>query len=218
MLGVITARGGSKRLPGKNKKDFMGKPLIAWTIEAALLSRCLSRVVVSTDCAEIAKLSLDYGAEVPFLRDSALAQDETLSSDVLLDVLTKVQKTDCTVLLQPTSPLRHYKHIDKAYELHKSKGPKSTVSITTCAGDEAWFTFSDTDYCICKGDAQSVKNAGKIPVKPNGAVYIVETSVFCREKEFFYDDTIGYMMDEMYSIDIDTEDDWNEALRAFDGG
>lgn len=123
MLAVITARGGSKRLPGKNKKDFKGKPLIAWTIEAALSSRYLSRVVVSTDCAEIAKLSLDYGAEVPFLRDSALAQDKTSSSDVLIDVLSKVQKTDYTVLLQPTSPLRHYKHIDKAYELHKSKGP-----------------------------------------------------------------------------------------------
>ena len=128
MLAVITARGGSKRLPGKNKKDFKGKPLIAWTIEAALSSRYLSRVVVSTDCAEIAKLSLDYGAEVPFLRDSALAQDKTSSSDVLIDVgvAIGILAISLAVMLRV---IRKKSSNDEEYELH-SFVPEKELSET----------------------------------------------------------------------------------------
>ena len=94
IVSIIPARGGSKRLPRKNILDFSGKPLIAWSIEAALKSKYLSRVIVSTDDEEIASIALKYGAEVPFMRPSDLAADNATTVDVVLDLIKKINAFD----------------------------------------------------------------------------------------------------------------------------
>src|SRR5690349_11475180 len=106
VLGLIPARGGSKGIPRKNIKPIAGKPLIAWTIEAALAARGLDGVVVTTEDPEIAEVARAYGAEVPFLRPMELAADETPGIDPVLHALDMLPGFDAVLLLQPTSPLR----------------------------------------------------------------------------------------------------------------
>ncbi len=122
ILAVIQARGGSKGVPGKNIKPLAGKPLIAWTIEETKRSKLLTRTIVSTDDEEIARISRQFGAEVPFLRPAALAQDLSTSLDVMLHALDwlKTNETyipDVVVLLPPTAPLRRAEDIDTAIVL-----------------------------------------------------------------------------------------------------
>ncbi len=124
-LAIIPARGGSKRLPRKNVMNLAGKPLIAWTIEAALNSTYIDEVMVSTDDREIAEIAQQYGASVPFFRPTELATDLTSTFDAIkhtLDFYAEMgEKYDFSVLLQPTSPLRESRHIDNAINLLKTK-------------------------------------------------------------------------------------------------
>ncbi|MHC5652861.1 acylneuraminate cytidylyltransferase family protein [Stappia sp.] len=132
VLAIIPARGGSKGLPGKNLRKINGKPLIVWSIEQALAARSVSRVVVSTDSAEIADVALRAGAEVPALRPAELARDDTATEPVLLHVL----KNWCpeglpalVMLLQPTSPLRLAGTLDAAVARLVGEGADSLVSV-----------------------------------------------------------------------------------------
>lgn len=129
-IAVIPARGGSKGIPRKNIIDVAGKPLIAYTIETALASRYLDRVVVSTDDAEIVEVSKQYGAEVPFLRSAHLATDEAKTIDTVMDTLERINGTyDYVVLLQPTQPLRTTQQIDDAIQQVVEKDQSSLVSV-----------------------------------------------------------------------------------------
>ena len=125
VLAIITARGGSKRLPGKNIKELCGKPLIAWTIEAA--KNC-ARVVVTTDSDEIGEVSVKYGAEVIW-RPDHLATDDAKSIDVVLDAIDTVGWEGRTMLLQPTSPLRTSVDIDNVWWLLEMTGAENVISI-----------------------------------------------------------------------------------------
>ena len=122
ILGLIPARGGSKGLPRKNIIPLLGKPLIAWTIEQALASKYLDRVVVSTDDNEIAEISKKYGAEVPFIRPKELAEDNAKGIDVVLHAIDwlkendKQKQYDLIMLIQPVSPLSAKEGINKAME------------------------------------------------------------------------------------------------------
>lgn len=129
-IAVIPARGGSKGIPRKNIIDVAGKPLIAYTIETALASRYLDRVIVSTDDVEIAEVSKQYGAEVPFLRPAHLATDEAKTIDTIMDTLERINGTyDYVVLLQPTQPLRTTQQIDDAIQQVVEKDQSSLVSV-----------------------------------------------------------------------------------------
>ena len=123
LLAVIPARGGSKRLPRKNILDLSGKPMISWTIDAALGSKYIDRIVVSTDDQEIAKISKDCGADIPFIRPLELATDYATSIDVVLNLIESLERNneyyDYIMLLQPTSPLRSTKNINESVELLK---------------------------------------------------------------------------------------------------
>ena len=123
ILAIVPARGGSKRLPGKNIKVLNGKPLIQWTIESALGIDDISRVMVSTDSQEIADIALQSGAEVPFLRPKELATDTSSSSVVIEHALNYYKSQgeifDYVLLLQPTSPMRNKKHNEQAIALLK---------------------------------------------------------------------------------------------------
>ena len=135
VLGVIPARGGSKAIPRKNLALLGGRPLIAWTIEAALASRSLSRVVVSTDDAEIAGVARACGADVPFMRPAALASDEAGALEVIRHAIGEAEAfwrapTDAVAYLQPTSPLRTAQHIDAAVDLFRGRRADTVVTVT----------------------------------------------------------------------------------------
>jgi CMP-N-acetylneuraminic acid synthetase len=136
VLGVIPARGGSKGIPRKNLAPLGGRPLLAYSCDAARASATLTRVIVSTDDADIARTADRFGVEVPFLRPAALASDATPMLDVLLDLLATLDareayRPDVVVLLQPTSPFRRAEHIDGAVRLLQASGADSVVSVVT---------------------------------------------------------------------------------------
>jgi N-acylneuraminate cytidylyltransferase/CMP-N,N'-diacetyllegionaminic acid synthase len=137
VLAVIPARGGSKGLHGKNIRPLLGKPLIAWTIEQAKMSDCIDKIVVSTDSKEIARISEQYGAEVPFLRPPSLAADEAKSIDVIYHALDYFEKNDdyydILILLEPTSPLREIEDINMAIRtLNDHPTAQSIVGVAKC--------------------------------------------------------------------------------------
>jgi CMP-N-acetylneuraminic acid synthetase len=134
VLGLIPARGGSKGLPGKNIRPLLGKPLIAWTIEAAIGSSRLDSVVVSTDDPEIAEISKEYGAEAPFLRPAGLATDEARTIDAIIHAMDFLEKDgrgfDAIALLEPTSPLRKPDDIDRAVSLLLDNSERADAVIS----------------------------------------------------------------------------------------
>lgn len=137
VIGLIPARGGSRRIPGKNLADICGRPLIAYTIDASRRAKRLTRTIVSTDDQEIAEVSRKLGAEVPFLRPSRLATDKAKSIDVIRHAARWLEKHGpklrAMVLLQPTSPLRAAAHIDNAVRLFFASGCDSVVSVCRCS-------------------------------------------------------------------------------------
>jgi CMP-N-acetylneuraminic acid synthetase len=142
LLAIIPARGGSKRLPRKNILDLVEKPLISWTIEAALGSKYIDRTIVSTDSQEIADISKKYGADVPFMRSIDLANDESTSIDVVLNLLKKLEEVgelyDYIILLQPTSPLRTTQHIDESVELLQLTNSDAVISVCEAEHSPLW--------------------------------------------------------------------------------
>ena len=138
LLALIPARGGSRGVPRKNVREIAGKPLIAWTIEAALSVRGIDRVVVTTDDAEIAEVSRAAGAEVPFLRPAELAADETPGIAPVFHALDALPDFDEVLLLQPTSPLRGANDIEALLALVRESNASSVVSVTEPDCHPAW--------------------------------------------------------------------------------
>jgi CMP-N-acetylneuraminic acid synthetase len=138
---VIPARSGSRGLPGKNLKKLHERPLLAWSIFAALDCGCFRRVLVSTESPQIAATAREWGAEVPFLRPAHLAGDRTPSVDVVLDLLERFpagELPDAVALLQPTSPLRTAKHLREAVELFSRGEAPALVSVARAAQSPWW--------------------------------------------------------------------------------
>ena len=212
VLAIITARGGSKGVPGKNILPVGGRPLIQWTIDAALGSRHVDRLILSSDDPAIIEIALKGGCEVPFQRDPALAGDDASSIDVVIDALQRVPGYDIAVLLQPTSPLRSSADIDGAIELLESTGAPACVSVRQ-ADDHPYWTFRLGDGCIL---AHLAEPPDGIPLRRqnlpaawclNGAVYVAQVNWFLRERSFLSPQTAGYVMPAERSLDIDTAAD-----------
>jgi len=209
MLAIIPARGGSKRLPGKNIKLLNGKPLIAYTIETALQSEYITKVVVSTDCEEIAKVAVQYGALVPGLRPNFLATDEASSNDVILFTIDLIEKefntkvNEC-ILLQPTSPLRTSTHIDEAIELYKQKKADAVISFTKEFHPLKWNKYLNED-----GVLQEISCLDNRPSYfPNGSIYVLSKQAII-SGNYYTQHTYAYLMDRKYASDIDTQEDWD---------
>jgi len=216
ILGLIPARGGSKGLPGKNIKPLLGKPLIVWTIEQALASKYLDRVIVSTDSEEIAEISKKYGAEVPFMRPKELATDEAKSIDVVLYTVKWMEENDKSydllMLLQPTSPLRTAEDIDRAIELLFEKRANAIVSVCEVDHHPYWSNVLPEDGCMknfIRPEAIN-KSRQELPIfyRLNGAIYLAYWNYLKQEKTFFGDKTFAYIMPKEWSIDIDEEIDF----------
>jgi CMP-N,N'-diacetyllegionaminic acid synthase len=208
LLGLIPARGGSKRLPGKNTMDLSGKPLIAWSIDAANRSKYIDKVIVSTDDQAIANIAIASNAEIPFMRPSHLATDEASSIDTVLHAIENIhamsnENYEYIILLQPTSPLRTSKHIDIAVELLLDLDADGIVSICDISNN------SESDNsCSYKIPIQNIINKDtdnfiENQYKVNGAIYLSKIDLLTRELAFFHDKSYGYIMSPDESIDID---------------
>lgn len=216
ILAVIPARGGSKGIPGKNIVPFAGKPLICYTVEAALRSRYLKRVIVSTDDADIAKIAKDCGAEVPFLRPSDLSQDDTSSVSVVKHAANIIEESqgclfDFVVLLQPTSPLRDERNIDLAVEKMLETGADSVITVCKVKHHPFWNFVAQGDRLhslLPNNNKSSRRQELSQTYSPNGAVYVVKRAVLFNENTMFGKDLRGIIMPSEESIDIDDYYDW----------
>lgn len=219
VLGLIPARGGSKEIPRKNIKLFAGKELIGWTIEAALNSSVISDVVVSSDDKEIVEVSKKFGAAAPFIRPKELATDEASSVDVLLHAIDILeQEYDYVALLQPTSPLRTFDDIDKAFKLMIASNSKSCVSVSASLSNPYLMYYLQGDNRlsgVVKND-DSLHRRQDLPTcyELNGAIYIASIQWFKKVKSFLSKDTVAYIMNKDKSYDIDTENDFMEAEQS----
>ncbi len=225
LLAIIPARGGSKRLPHKNILDFKGQPMIVRSIEAGLQSKYVDRVVVSTDSEEIANISIQYGADVPFLRPLDLSTDQAKSIDVILHTITQLEKDkdfyEYIVLLQPTSPLRTAENIDGAVEYLLEKKANSVISVTEVEHSPLWSNVLPKDGCMNGFMRDEIINKRSQDLEKyfrlNGAIYICKMESLLSEKSFFLKDNIfAYVMDKKDSIDIDDELDFIVAKVLYD--
>ena len=215
IFGIIPARGGSKGIPGKNIKNFAGKPLIAWTIETALKSKTCSRLIVSTDSQDIKKIAQEWGAEVPFIRPKHLASDTATSISVInhaIEYLRNegIKESDYILLLQPTSPLRNEEDIKNVIEIGQSKHAVAVMSVT-----EPHYHPCKTHMITPQGVLQRFfKNNSDnerrqdLPqaYAENGAIYLNRISSLLEEQTFIPENkTHPYIMPPERSIDIDTQ-------------
>lgn len=216
MLAVIPARGGSKGLSGKNIKLLNGRPLIAYSIEAALESKLFQKVIVSTDDNEIAEIAKQYGAEVPFMRPKELSGDAVSSDDVILHAIyfyeEKGKDFDYVCKLQPTSPLRNAKHIREAYHMMISRNANYIVSVCECEHSPLWSGVIGADLglenFIREEDKRACRQAFEKYYRLNGAIYFGKVKNFEKEKNFMGHGSIAYIMNQENSVDIDSELDF----------
>lgn len=208
ILAFIPARGGSKGIPNKNIIDLCGKPLIAYTIEAALMSKYVDSVVVSTDSERIAEISRDLGASIPFMRPESLAGDKATTIDVVTDALERFNKAgneyDILLLLQPTSPLRTVSDIDSALDTFIEHGLEPLVSVCDVNDHPILMrTIEDGRLIRLMGRGSTIRRQDMPDVlRVNGAIYIIKTSDI-RSDTSFNDSIIPYVMPRERSIDID---------------
>jgi CMP-N-acetylneuraminic acid synthetase len=214
LLGLIPARGGSKGIPRKNIKLIAGKPLVAWTIEAAQRASVFDAVVVSTDDPEIAEVARRHGADVPFMRPAELARDETPGVEPVLHALQMLPAFDAVLLLQPTSPLRSAADITGCLNLAQQLQAPCVVSV--CAPDQhpGWmYRLDDRQRLrpLLDGPAVTRRQDHQPVFAANGALYFARTDWLRQRRTFITDDTAAYVMPAERSVDLDTPLDWKFA-------
>ena len=212
-LAIITARGGSKGIPGKNIKEVLGKPLIAYTLEAALNCPLISECYVTTDDDAIRNTSIKYGAEV-LDRPPELATDTALSQDAVSNALDQLKQRGVVpsvfVLLQPTSPLRTAKHLQECLELFFSSGADCTSSVTEAEHHPLKMLIEDEGRMTPLKDVRSLELPRQVlprAYRINGAIYVIRTDLFLETNCFFTEPYTPYIMSSEDSLDIDSEDD-----------
>ena len=229
VLGIITARGGSKGVPGKNLKLLAGKPLLAYTIDAARACHALDRVILSTEDEAIAAAGRALGCDVPFIRPAELSRDDTPHLPVIQHAADWMHEQghfqpDAVVVLQPTSPLRTAADLEGAIALLESSGADSVVSVSEVPAHSHPSRTLRVD-----ADGFAVLFATGAPVRQrinrrqelpeawvmNGAIYACRTGVLCGLNPSLYGDrVVAYCMPPERSISIDDLDDWAAAERA----
>jgi N-acylneuraminate cytidylyltransferase/CMP-N,N'-diacetyllegionaminic acid synthase len=213
MLALITARGGSKAIPGKNIKILAGKPLIAWTIEAAKKAESIDRVVVSTDDELIAKIAKEWGADVPFLRPSELAQDNSPSIDAVTHAVKWLAENEnyqpeYVMLLQPTSPLRSAEDIQNVIEFAKSRQAESVVSVARADQHPYWMKTISSEGRLVNFMPESISFSRRQDLPAaymlNGSIYLVKRDILIARNSLYTENTLAYVMPTERSMDIDT--------------
>ena len=207
MLAIIPARSGSKGLPGKNIKKLLGKPMIAYTIEAALNSKYVDDVIVSTDSREIETIAKNFGAKSYFLRPKLLASDESNAIDNLNNDFN--YSIDDFVVLQPTSPLRVSKDIDAAIDIFYKKKADSVISYSEESHPLKWHKYISKDGRFENIFDDSLLNRQEFRTSfyPNGAIYVFKFGLIKR-KHYYNNNSFAYIMPRARSVDVDTFDDF----------
>lgn len=214
-IAIIPARSGSKGLKDKNIKDLNGKPLLAYSIEAALDSRKFDKVFVSTDSSEYANIAAKYGADASFLRSEKNSGDKSGSWDVVREVIeifeSKGQHYDNIMLLQPTSPLRTAEDIINAFDLFENKKANAILSVTEMDHSPIWSNTLPEDGCM--DNFVRTEYAGvprqELPTyyRLNGAIYLLRLSELY-VSTMFVNKCYAYVMPQNRSVDIDTATDF----------
>lgn len=222
VLGVITARGGSKGLPGKNIKMLGGKPLIAYTVDAAKKSKFITHLIVSTDDKKIAEVAKKFGVDVPFLRPERLATDKSKHLDVMKHATKFMEKKlrinfDCVVILQPTSPFRTSEDIDNTVEkLIKKKKASSAVSVYEIDSSMHPMRIKkmkgDRILAYCVDEKEGIRRQNlPMAYKRSGDVYAIKRDLIMKKNKLFGDYVIGHIVPKEKVVDIDNEFDWLKA-------
>lgn len=220
MLAIIPARGGSKELPGKNIKQLCGKPLISYTIEAAISAKTIDRIVLSTDDREIARVASKYRIEIPFMRPKKLAEDNSPAIDAYLYTINKIN-TDLEgnykefIVLLPTSPLRDGEDIDKAVGLFYEKNADSVISCVEMQHPPYWAKKIDGQGKIKSyfsgDDGNRNRQDFETAYIPNGALFIFKCTLLEETGNYYSDMTYAYIMPKERSVDIDSLSDFYYA-------
>lgn len=215
MIALIPARGGSKGLPGKNIKDLLGKPMIAYTIIEALKAKYVSDVIISTDDQEIYDIAIKYGARGHFLRPTTLSEDNSLAIDNYRYTVNRLNSEfkyniEEFIVLQPTSPLRIADDIDEAIELFRRKDADSVVSYVVEDHPLSWHKYIDEEGKFIDIFENNLKNRqdNRISYYPNGAIFIFKYSLI-KDRKYYNENSFAYIMPKERSIDVDTLDDFN---------
>ncbi|MCR5723083.1 MAG: pseudaminic acid cytidylyltransferase [Lachnospiraceae bacterium] len=221
-IAIITARGGSKRIPRKNIKDFLGKPIIAYSIEAALGSGVFDEVMVSTDDEEIAEIARKYGAKVPFFRSEATSNDFATTADVILEVLDyynkNLEKTfDHFICIYPTAPFVTADKLKDAYGQFKREDADSLVPVVR-------FSFPPQRGFKCENgiiqylhpEFERTRSQDLEPIYHDcGQFYICKADAFTEKKSLILNKTVPFFISETEVQDIDTETDWIIAEQKY---
>lgn len=217
-IAIIPARSGSKGLRNKNIKLLAGKPLIAYSIEAALKSQIFDTIMVSTDSEEYAEIAIKYGAEVPFLRSQRTASDEATTRACILEVLEEYEKRnqpfERMMILQPTSPLRTADDIIRAEQLYEEKDAKSVVGVCEMNHSPLWSNTISSNLSLDKFlKEENSKRRQNLDTfyRINGAIYLHDIKHYKKNEYYFDDKAFAYIMRKENSIDIDDELDFKFA-------
>ena len=209
ILALIPARGGSKGIKGKNVIQLAGKPLIAYTIEAALKSRYIDSTVITTDSLEIAEIAKQYGGRVPFMRPAELAKDRSKTIDAVLHAVEELERRkesyDTLILLQPTQPLRRTEDIDQALEAYFGNGEEALASVSMADDHPLLIRSIDEGgrlkpilHCSSTCRRQDMPNYYRV----NGCIYINHIAEL-NDRTSFNDNKAPFIMEKEYSVDID---------------
>jgi CMP-N,N'-diacetyllegionaminic acid synthase len=213
ILAIIPARKGSKGLPGKNVRELLGKPLIAWTIEQAKACRHITEIFVSTDCPEIARTAESFGVSVPALRPAALAKDDSSSADLVEFILDGYKKRsvffDYIMLLEPTSPLRDENDLDQAVALLlREPGKDGVVSLGEIALEHPRIVKRVDSagklqpFCGSPDPVKRRQDLGKAYF-PYGVVYLIKESVFRDRRVFYTENMAHYFIQRWQNFEVD---------------
>lgn len=216
-IAIITARGGSKRIPRKNIKDFCGKPILAYSIEAALKSGLFDTVMVSTDDKEIAEISKKYGAEVPFFRSEATSNDYATTNDVLLEVLDEYEKRgqhfDLAACIYPTAPFVTSEKLKKAFEELKASDADTLIPVVS-------FSYPPQRAMVVRDNRlvffePKYIDSRSQDLEPHyhdvGQFYAFRTAAFKENKKLMLGNILPFIVSELEVQDIDNETDWKIA-------
>ena len=217
-IAVITARGGSKRIPGKNIKNFCGKPILAYSIEAARKSGLFGEVMVSTDSEEIAKVARQYGASVPFMRSEKTSDDFATTADVLLEVIAQYEKRgkifDVLCCIYPTAPFVTPERLAEAVRLMEAGHPAAVMPVTAfsyppqrsfVADETGRIGFSNKEYARARSqDLETWYHDA-------GQFYLYDVKQYLELNGAVYENIMPIFISQLQVQDIDNEDDWKIA-------